>query len=135
MCFLHCEKISLLLLVPLLKFYFIAKSVFFPGIYWGKRKKMSPFSLLQVSCLKTLHREQAQLAPTPLNSRPQEAAWEKKQRTNMENKVRKKKQKWEEKSMFRKALPQCTAFQGHQPSKEQVQEGTTLLLEALLGTG
>lgn len=53
----------------------------------------------------------------------------------MENKVRKKKEKWEEKSMFRKALPQCTAFQGHQPSKEQVQEGTTLLLGALLGTG
>lgn len=135
-CFLHCEKNSLLLLVSLLKFYFIAKSGFFsPSIYWGKRKKFSPFSLLEVSCPKPLHREQAQLAPTPLNSRPQEAAWEKKQRTDMENKVRKKKENWEEKNRFRKDLPQCTASQGHQPSKEQVQEGTSVLLGALLGTG
>lgn len=53
----------------------------------------------------------------------------------MENKVRKKKESCEEKSRFTKDLVRCTAFQGHQPSGKQVQEGTTLLLGALLGTG
>lgn len=132
--FYTVKKNSLWLLASLLKVYFIAKAVF-SSVYWGKRKQFSPFSLLQGSSLKTLHREQAQLAPTPLNSRPQEATWEKRQRTDMENKVRKKKESWEEKHRFRKDLARCTAFQGHQPSGKQVQEGTTLLLGALLGMG
>lgn len=134
-CFLHCEKNSLLLLVSLLKVYFNAKAVFFQVFTEEKRKQFSPFSPLQGSSPKTFHREQAQLAPTPLNSRPQEAAWEKRQRTDMENRVRKKKESCEEKSRFRKDLAQYTAFQGHQPSGKQVQEGTTLLLGPLLGTG
>lgn len=53
----------------------------------------------------------------------------------MENKVRKKKENWEEKSRFRKDLAWYIAFQGHQPSGKQVQESTTLLLGVLLGTG
>lgn len=74
-----------------------------------KRTQFSPFSLLQSSSVKTFHRQQGHSALALLNSRFWEAAWEAKQSADTGNKVKRKKQNWQENSKLRKLKTWCHA--------------------------